>query len=73
MKIYRVKATIWDYWYDCDRDGYQHEEKFFSTQAKAEAWCEENKNFCYAYKGNEADPAKPWQKPKFEIEEIEVE
>ena len=46
--------------------------KYFSTREKAEAWIEEKKNFCYGYDGNEADPTKPWEKPKFEIEEVEV-
>ena len=70
MTIYMVMATIYDYWFECDRDGYVHEVKYFTTREKAEAWVEENKNFCYGYDSNEAKKA--YEKPTFKIEEVEV-
>ena len=71
MKIYKLNALIFDYWYDMDRSGYQKEEHYFSSREKAEAWAEAHKNFCYGFSGNEA--VKSYEFPKFEIEEIEVE
>lgn len=71
MKIYKLVATIYDHFYDIDRDGWIKEEKFFTTKEKALKWQEENKDFCYGFEDNKAK--KEWQMPYFEIEEIEVE
>ena len=71
MKIYRVWATFYDYWYCIDRDGRKGEEKFFTTKEKAEKWIEEHATFCYGYDNNVAKC--DYQMPEFKIEEIEVE
>ena len=71
MKIYKLTMTVYDYWYEMDRDGYRKEERFFSSREKAEAWAEAHKTFCYGFNGNEA--VKSYELPKFKIEEIEVE
>lgn len=70
MKIYKLIARIYDYWYDMDRDGFREEEYFFSSKEKAERWAEDHKRFAYAYEGNEAK--KDYEMPSFKIEEIEV-
>lgn len=70
MKIYKVIAYIYDYWYDMDRDGTRVEEYFFSTKEKANKWIEDHKTFAYAFEGFEAK--KPYEMPRFKIEEVEV-
>ena len=71
MKIYKLNMIIWDYWFTCDKDGYKHDEKFFTTKEKAEKWIEEHKTFCNNISDEIA--TKEYQMPKYEIEEIEVE
>ena len=71
MKIYKVCATFYNYWYCVDRDGYKGEEKFFTTKEKAEKWIKEHATFCYGYDTNIAQY--DYQMPEFKIEEIEVE
>ena len=70
MKIYKLTATIFDFWYEMDRSGYQEEEYFFTSKEKAEKWAEEHKTFAYAREGNEAK--KSYEMPSFKIEEVEV-
>ena len=71
MKIYRLTATIWDYWFTPYNSGYKGIEKFYTTREKAEKWIEEHSTFCYGYNTNVAK--EDYQFPKFEIEEIKVE
>jgi len=69
--IYKVIATIYDYWYSMDRDGYSTVEKFFSSKEKAENWITANSKLMYGFNSNTAE--KDYQMPKFKIVEIEVE
>lgn len=71
MTIYKVTATVYDYFYTMDRDGYKKEEKFFLEREKAEEWIKTHKT--YAHKPNGEPANKKWEMPKFEIKEIEVE
>ena len=71
MKIYRLKMLVYNYWYTCDREGFQEEEKLFSTKEKALRWIDEHPRYAHTFNGVEAE--KERQLPKFEIEEIEVE
>jgi hypothetical protein len=69
--IYKVTATIYDYWYDIDRDGYTTLEKFFSSNEKAEKWIADNSKLMHGFNSNIAE--KDYQMPKFKIDTIEVE
>lgn len=73
MKIYKLTIFAYDYWYSCDRDGFQTVEKFFSTKEKAEQWIAENPKYIYRGFGNVTEAQSEYQMPQFEIEEIEVE
>lgn len=70
MKIYKVIACIYDYWFSMDRGGTQVEEYFFTTEDKAKKWIDEHKTFCYGFDSHEAK--KPYEMPEFTIKEIEV-
>lgn len=69
--IYKVIATVYDYWYDMDRDGYTTLEKFFFSKEKAENWIAANSKLMYGFNSNIAE--KDYQMPKFKIVQVEVE
>lgn len=72
MKIFRVKASIYNYWWSCDKDGFSEKEKFFTSKEKAEKWIDDHKDFIYGPDGP-AKATKGYQMPSFKIEKIEVE
>lgn len=72
MTIYKVTASVYDYWDSEDRGGWITEEKYFTTLEKAERWKEENKNKMYGFEGvTEAED--DYFKPSIRIDEITVE
>lgn len=73
MKIYKLTIIAYDYWYSCDRDGFQTVEKFFSTKEKAEKWIAENPKYIYCGFNGKTEAEREYQMPKFTITEVEVE
>lgn len=71
MKVYKVEAKVFDYYYDIDRSGFVKEEKYFSTKEKAEEWMKNNAKYAHGFEGREAQDK--YEMPKFELIEIEVE
>lgn len=71
MKAYKLNITVYDFWYDMDRDGWNHEEKFFSSKEKVEKWIAEHSR--YAHERDSEIAKNDWHLPKYEIEEIEIE
>lgn len=72
MKIYKVHAMFYDYWYSPYEEGHRCEEKFFTTKEKAKKWIKEHATFCYGYGGTNVAEY-DYQMPEFKIVEIEVE
>ena len=70
MKIYKVIACFYDFWFSMDRGGIKVEEHYFTTEEKAKKWIDEHKTFCYGRYDHEAK--KSYEMPEFSTKEIEV-
>lgn len=74
MKIWKVTATAFDYWKNCDRGGYVEVDKYFTTEEKAKAWVEANPRYIFrGFNAEQTEAEDEYQMPAFAITAVEVE